>query len=157
MTLQLEPASPADPACQATGQDVYAVTVVARKSGEEALRRAELIQLHSLVTEPVVLRTSSVDKDEIVANGEKNVGLWGTRVEIGTIASCGGRKLTVSHAGTMAHLSEDGAPSSEMSGADLSGQWELRSPLNKTEQLQPSSRPRLLKLLVRGRCRQEPQ
>jgi len=154
MAMEMEPEA-RDPDCQAVGRDAFALTLVAGKGPEELSRKVEVVQLHGQSAEPVVIQTNAIEGVQVIARGEKNVALWGDRVEVVNVAACGHRSLTVQHAGRAASLGADGASSDALAGTTLSGPWELRSPLTPKEQAQPSLRPNTLKLLATLRCRQE--
>lgn len=154
IAIEQEPEA-SDPECPATGQTTLAITLVARSGEEEADRTVELVSLREPATEPVALATNLIRGDQVVASGEKNVALWGSRVEVATVAACGHRSLVVEHMGKTAWLGADGAPSEALAGSALSGAWELRSALTPKEQAEPALRPGRLKLLATLRCRQE--
>ncbi len=142
--------------CTAVGRETTAFTLVAQRCGKEALRRVELVELHAGAAEPVVLRTSAIEGGDVVARGDKNVELWGERVEVSSIAACAHRDITVQHAGMSASLPADGAPVS-VASTTLSGSWELRSPLSPAEQGDPTLRPKTLAILATVRCKEKPQ
>lgn len=153
MTLQSEPMPEAEPACAREGLDAFALTLVARKAGEEAERKVEIGQIHGTATEPIVLSTNTIVGTDVVASGEKNPKLWDDRVEVATVAACRRRAIHVQHSGRSASLPADGTPSDLLGGTELKGPWELRSPLSPEEQRNPSLRPKVLKVLATVRCR----
>jgi len=154
ITMEIEPEAH-DPDCPAVGRDTVALTLVASKGSEELNRKMEMVQLHGQSAEPVVIQTNAMEGGQVIARGEKNVTVWGNRVEVAAVAACGHRSLTVEHSGRTASLGAEGASSDALSGTALSGPWELRSPLTPKEQAEPSLRPNALKLLATLRCRQE--
>jgi hypothetical protein len=153
MAIQFEPPQEAEPACAAEGLDTFALTLVARKRGEETERKVEIGQLHRTAAEPIVMNTNAIVGSDVVASGEKNSGLWGDRVEVATVAACRRRAIQVQHADKSASLPADGTPSDVLGGTALGGPWELRSPLSPEEQKNPSLRPKELKVLATVRCR----
>ncbi len=154
MAVRTEP-TPATDSCAAAGRDTLALTLVARKHGEEAQQTVEVMQLQTTAAEPVVIRTNAIEGTDVVARDEKNVALWGDRVEVATVAACGGRDIDVRHAGRTAKMPGDGSPSDALAGTTLTGPWELRSPLSRDEQKDPSRRPKELKVFVTVRCKPE--
>ena len=155
LALEAEPALDGDGSCASSGRDTILLTLVARRKGEEAERKVEVVQLHGSATEPVVLRTNVLEGTDVVARDDKNVALWGDRVEVVAVAACRGRAVQVRHAGKVASLAADGTPSAALSGTVLGGPWELRSPLTMEEQKNPSRRPNQLEVVATIRCRPE--
>jgi hypothetical protein len=153
MTLQSEPMSEAEPTCAREGLDTFALTLVARKGGEEAVHKVEIGQVHGTAADSIVLSTNAIVGTDVVASGEKNPRLWDERVEVATVAACRHRAIHVQHAGRSASLPADGTPSDLLGGTVLKGPWELRSPLSLEEQRDPSLRPKALKVLATVRCR----
>ena len=138
--------------CSATG---YALTLVARKNGEEAVKKVELGQLRRNVTEPILLTTTSLAGSDVIASGDKNANLWDGRVEVATVSACRHRPIHVRHENKAVLLSAEGTPSAALVGTTLGGAWELRSPLTLEEQQTPALRPKTLQILATVRCREE--
>lgn len=155
MTFRFEPRQDDENECAVEGLDTFAVTLVARKRGEETVRKVEIGQLHRTAAEPVIMNTNTIDGTDVVASGEKNPGLWGDRVEVATVAACRHRSIQVQHVDRAVSLPADGTPSAALAGTALHGLWELRSPLSLEEQKDPSLRPKDLKVLATVRCRPE--
>jgi len=155
MTLRLEPPRAGEEECAVEGFDTYAVTLVAHKKGEEALKKVEIGQLRHNAAEPILLATTAVVGSDVIANGDKNVQLWGGYVEVATVAACRHRSIHVQHDNKSVALSPDGAPSAALAGTTLNGSWELRSPLTPEEQQTPALRPKTLQILATVRCRGE--
>jgi hypothetical protein len=95
MALRMEPPEGGERDCGATGRDTFALTLVARKHNEERESKVEVVQLKGAGSEPIVLRTSRVDGPDVVAIGEKNMALWGERVQVATVAACQRRVVMV--------------------------------------------------------------
>jgi hypothetical protein len=150
-----EPRAPGDDGCASTGRNVLSIVLVARKGAEEQQRPVEVVQLHPDATEPVALRTTAVDGHDVLASGEKNLELWGSEVEIATLAACGHRAIEIRHAGKVIQLPSTGTASVALAGAPLGGQWEMRSPLTRDEFATPALRPKELKVVATLRCKQE--
>ena len=155
MTFRLEPPRAGEEECAVEGFDTYALTLVAHKNGEEAIKKVELGQLRRNVAEPILLPTTSLVGSDVVASGDKNVKLWDGRVEVATVAACRHRSIRVQHDNKGVDLSPDGVPSAALAGTTLGGSWELRSPLTPEEQQAPALRPKTLQILATVRCREE--
>lgn len=155
MTFRLEPPRVGEEECAVEGFDTYAFTLVARKKGEEAIKKVELGQLRHNATEPILLATTALVGSDVIASGDKNVKLWGGHVEVATVAACRNRALHVQHENKSVDLSPDGAPSAALAGTTLGGSWELRSSLTPEEQQTPALRPKTLQILATVRCREE--
>jgi hypothetical protein len=153
LAIQEEPSEGAASDCLASGQETFALTLTSHSQSNEVERRVELVQLHANATEPIALRANAVEGTNVVATGEKNPGLWESRVEVATIASCQNRPITVEHAGKSAVIVPGNEPSDALSGTPLSGAWELRSTLTDPEVKTPSLRPKELIVLATLRCR----
>lgn len=151
--LQLESSDDGESACRRTGIAVHRATLVAAKRGDEAARAIEFATIAEGATEPVVLRTRQVRGSEVIAPGEKDVGVWGGAVEIVTVAACGARALRALHADREAMLPGDGTPTAAFVGTPLAGAWELRSQMSPEEQNTPEKRPTTLTVLVTIRCK----
>ncbi len=156
MAYSLEAAPAAESSCNARGRETFAMTLVARKGSEEVPRKVEVVQLHESVTEPIAIRTTSLEGSTVVAVGEKNRALWGDRVLIATLASCQSRVVEVRHSGKTAVLPSNGAVSDALSETALAGSCEFRSPLSSDEQKNPALRPKDLEVLATLRCRKGP-
>jgi hypothetical protein len=155
LTIKLEPPAQ-DAACPRSGFDVYAVTLVAKRGGhDDAVRTLELGQEHATSAEPVAVQTQQLSGNDVVGSGDKDVGLWGSRLKVVTISACDGRNVKVTHGGKTASLVAGGPPSRDFEGTDLSGSWELRSPLSPEEITTPSKRPKDIRILATLRCAPE--
>ncbi len=152
MRFELEPAEP-EGDCSRSGLDVIAVTLVARKGGEEAPKKVEIGLVHPSAAERIAFATTRIEDGMVVASGEKSIALWGSRLEIVGVSTCGGRQIQVVHAARSASLDLDGSLSPALAGTPLGGLWELRSRLTPAEQQAPSLRPRLLAIRATLRCR----
>jgi hypothetical protein len=139
--------------CVGTGRETFVFTLNAHSSSAEVERRVELVQLHADATEPIALRTNSVKGTDVVASGEKNPGLWDSRVEVATISACQNRSITIQHAGKSGVIVPGNKPSDALAGTPVSGLWELRSTLTDPEVKTPSLRPKELTVLTTLRCR----
>ncbi len=153
MAMQLEPPQDDERDCAISGRDIFALTLVARKKGEEAEHKVEVMQLRRTAAESIVISTNAIEGTDVVATGEKNVALWGDRVEVVTVAACRSRAIHVQHSSKTESLLADGTPSDRLGGTALGGRWELRSPLSAEEQKDPSRRPKELKILATIRCK----
>jgi hypothetical protein len=147
-----EPALGRKSDCSAAGRDTFEFALVARKRGQEAVRKTEVVQLRESAAEPIDISTTRLDGTDIVAAGEKNPALWTNRVRIATLAVCQHRAIKVLHAGKAVLLPADGTPLDAFSGEELAGSWELRSPLSADEQTHPALRPKDLEVLATIRC-----
>jgi hypothetical protein len=58
LTFRLEPPRTSEEECAVEGFDTYALTLVARKNGEEAVKKVELGQLRRNVAKPILLTTT---------------------------------------------------------------------------------------------------
>ncbi len=155
MTFRLEPPSVGEQECAVEGFDTYALTLVARKGEDEAIKKIELGQLRRNAAEPILLPTTSMVGSDVVASGEKNAKLWDSRVEVATVAACRHRPIFVQHADKTVRLPADGTPSPDLAGTTLGGLWEFRSTLSPEEHQNPALRPKTLQVLATVRCREE--
>ncbi len=155
LAFSLEPGHNGGSNCTTKGRETFAFTLVARKHGQDQVRKVEVVQLHEGGTEPIALRTSSIEGADVVASGEKNTALWSERVQIVTLAACQGRVIRVQHAGMTVLLPATGTPSDALRGTGLAGLWELRSPLSSEEQKNPGIRPKELEVLATLSCRED--
>jgi hypothetical protein len=152
INFSVEPAPLASGRCEASDRETFAFDLVVQKQGKEASKQVEVVRIADGSAEPVVFPTSRLEGSDVVANGEKNPALWTGSVRIGTLASCQKRPIEVEHSGKTVLLTADGSPSDALAGAELTGTWELRSPLDPQEQANPRLRPKQLEIMATLRC-----
>jgi hypothetical protein len=152
MDVALEPQPDDSGTCPGWGHETLAYMLVATKGGKKAQRRIEVIQLRASGADPIAIATTSIDDGTVVATGEKNAALWTSRVRVETVAACQNRLIEVRHAGRTIELAADGTPAQGLSGTELPGTWELRSPMSRDEQKTPGLRPKELEILATFSC-----
>ncbi len=146
-------AQASDDPCAASGQSVTKYTLVARRWGKEVSRPAEVAVIQANAREPIVFSSTDVAKGSVIAKGVKD-DRWGNDFEIATVAACDGRTIEIQHAGKSVEVKPNEPPSSQLAGAELSGEWELRSPLSPAESNDHSTIPNRLRVVVTVRCKQ---
>jgi hypothetical protein len=152
ISFSLEPPPKDESHCSAKGRETFTFTLAAEKSGKDAEEQIEVVQVRDGASEPIAFQTSRLEGFEVVASGEKNPSLWTDRVRIESLNACQNRAIQVEHSGKSVFLSADGKPSDALAGTELTGMWELRSPLKPDEQTTPNLRPAQLEILATLRC-----
>jgi hypothetical protein len=155
MTMAIESPPLGPDACAATGEQTVRLTMVARRHDVEKTAPVEVVRVGRGASEPVVLRTTTIAGNDVVAEGDKAPALWDARVKIVTIASCEGRAIRATHAGKMVSLRADGTASADLDGAPIGGAWEFRTPMSQAERTNPALRPKTLSVLAAIRCKSE--
>jgi hypothetical protein len=131
--------------------DTLEFTIVARKGGEEAIRRIAVLQFPESALDEVVFPTRLIG-DTLVAAGEKSAARWGDRFQVVTVSAPPGRSLEVRHADRKVMI-QGGEASAVLSGTPLEGQWELRSLGLPSELANLTTAPDRLRVDVAIRCR----
>lgn len=155
INFSVEPVPLASGRCSAAGRETFAVDLMVQKHGKEAGKQVEVVRIADGSAEPVIFPTSRLEGSDVVAGGEKNPTLWTSIVRVETLASCQNRPIEVEHSGKTVLLGTDGSPSNALAGTELTGTWELRSPLNLQEQANPRLRPKQLEIVATLRCQKE--
>ncbi len=154
MTFLVEPEPAGKQTCRASGKETFMFRLAAASGRKEDEKQVELVQLHPVGAEPIVFGTNRMEGDQVVASGEKNPELWTERVQVASLAACDNRNIQVRHGGRAAMLPAGGAPSGELAGTPLAGEWELRSVLTSDEQRNSTLRPKELEILATFACTQ---
>jgi hypothetical protein len=87
LAFRSEPHQNTEPECAAEVFEIFTLTLVARKKGEETERKVEIGQLQRPAAESIVFNANAIVGTDVGARGEKNPGLWSDRVEVITVAA----------------------------------------------------------------------
>jgi hypothetical protein len=155
INFSVEPAPLAAGRCAPAGRETFAFDLMVQKHGKDVGKQVEVLRITDGSSEPVILPTSRLEGSEVVAGGIKNPALWTDRVRIKTLAACESRAIEVRHSDKTVLLPADGSPSGALAGTELTGTWELRSPLSQEERANPRLRPRQLEIVATLRCEKE--
>lgn len=130
-----------------SGGKVLELKLVVEKNGKEANR---IIQVEKLAanTATSITFTTQLHGDTLVAEDEKNPGVWGDRFEILSVSNASGRPLTVLHANRSAVLGKAGNASAAFTGTPVEGKWTFTSLLTPAEKADHSLLPERLQINV---------
>jgi hypothetical protein len=87
--------------------------------------------------------------DTLIAAGINDTVKWGMLFEVIGVASGSSRPLTVTHAGKIADLDQEGNFSDAFNDTPLRGYWEIRSMLTNEERYNLENVPDMLSIVVK--------
>lgn len=121
--------------------------LVVKKGKDEVSRPIEIIVLPKQSSNLIVFSTT-LSGDTLVAADEKNPERWGNRFEIQSIASACNRKLTVSHAAINAEVDELGTLTTAFAGTPVEGPWSFKSLMTEAEKADHTLAPETLRIKI---------
>jgi hypothetical protein len=128
-----------------SGNRMLEMKLVVEKGGKEVNR---IVQVEILPTNSTTSITFSTKLrgDTLVAEDEKNPGVWGDRFEILSVSNASNRPMTVSHGNRTTVLDEAGTPSNVFAGTPVEGKWTFMSVLTPAEKADHSLLPERLQI-----------
>ncbi|MCW3106843.1 MAG: hypothetical protein JWQ09_1349 [Segetibacter sp.] len=128
-----------------SGGKVLEMKLVVEKGGKEVNRIVQVEVLPKNSTTSITFNTE-LQGDTLVAEDDKNPGVWGDSFEIFSVSNASNRPLTVSHANRTASLDKAGTPSNAFAGTPVEGRWVFKSLLTPAEKADHSLLPERLQI-----------
>ncbi|MDQ6813623.1 MAG: hypothetical protein M3040_07805 [Bacteroidota bacterium] len=128
-----------------SGGKILEMKLVVEKGGKEVNRVVQVEVLPANATTLITFNTE-LRGDTLVAEDDKNPGIWGDRFEILSVSNASGRPLTVTHDNRTAPLDKSGAPSAAFAGTHVEGRWSFKSLLTPAEKADHSLLPERLQI-----------
>jgi len=128
-----------------SGGKILEMKLVVEKGGKQVNRVVQVEVLPKNSTTSITFSTALVG-DTLVAEDDKNPGVWGDRFEILTVSNASNRPLIVTHANRTASLDKAGTPSNAFAGAPVEGRWVFKSMITATEKADHSLLPERLQI-----------
>ncbi len=137
-----------------TPQQTTVFTLTVRRLGKTKFARQE-VSLLDPATPPTVADTTGAlgaDSLQVIARWDSTV--WDSRARVLEVFGRSGRKLAVRHAGRLALVAADDAPSSTLRDTPLAGDWVIHAALADGEVIGDSTHPPppRLRLGIRFSC-----
>jgi hypothetical protein len=107
-------------------------TLSVRRNGKEVAKHIEVQVIPAGASDLIVFLTT-LKNDSLIAAGTKNTARWGLQFAIGAVSNNSNRPIDIVHGGRIVHLQPGEQGSKSLSGAIVSGYWQLRSPLTPAE------------------------
>jgi len=124
---------------------VLEMKLVVEKGGKEVNRVVQVEVVPKNSTTSITFGTE-LRGDTLIAEDDKNPGVWGDRFEILSVSNASNRPLTVTHAGRTASLDETGTPSNAFAGTPVEGRWSFKSLLTAAEKANHALLPERLQI-----------
>ncbi|GEO09368.1 hypothetical protein SAE01_18640 [Segetibacter aerophilus] len=115
-----------------SGGRVLEMKLVVEKNGKEVNQVVQVEMLPKNTTTSITFSTE-LRGDTLVAEDEKNPGVWGDRFEVLSVSNASGRPLTVTHANRTASLNKSEMSSNAFAGTPVEGRWIFKSLLTQAE------------------------
>ena len=128
-----------------SGGKILEMKLVVEKGGKEVNKVVQVEVLPNNSTTSITFSTQ-LRGDTLVAEDDKNPGVWGDRFEILSVSNASNRPLTVTHANRTASLDKAGTPSRIFAGTPVEGRWVFRSLLTPAEKADHSLLPERLQI-----------
>jgi hypothetical protein len=128
-----------------SGTRILEMKLVVEKGGKEINRVVQVEVLPKTSTTSITFATE-LRGDTLVAEDDKNPGVWGDRFEISSVSNASNRLLTVTHASRTASLDKTGTPSNAFAGTPVEGRWVFKSLLTPAEKADHSLLPERLQI-----------
>ena len=128
-----------------SGGKIIEMKLVVEKGGKEVNQIVQVEMLPKNSTTTITFSTE-LRGDTLVAEDDKNPGVWGDRFEILSVSNASNRPMTVTHANRTALLDKSGTPSNAFAGTPVEGRWTFKSLLTAAEKADHSSLPETLKI-----------
>jgi hypothetical protein len=124
---------------------ILEMTLVVEKGGKEV---NEVVQVEMVPknTNTTIAFSTELRGDTLVAEDDKNPGVWGDRFEILSVSNASGRPLTITHANRTASLDKTPTPSAAFAGTPVEGRWTFKSLLTPAEKTDHSTLPERLQI-----------
>lgn len=128
-----------------SGNKILEMNLVVEKNGKEVSQVVQVAMLPKTSTTTITFPTA-LRGDTLVAEGDKNAGVWGDRFEIVSVSNTSGRLLTIIHAGRTALLDKTAIAPDAFTGTPVEGSWIFKSPLTPAEKTDHSLLPERLQV-----------
>ncbi|MEO5892735.1 MAG: hypothetical protein ABIQ31_20975 [Ferruginibacter sp.] len=128
-----------------SGGKVLEMKLVVQKGKKEVNQVVQIEVLPASSTTSITFSTR-LSGDTLIAEGDKNPGVWGDRFEISTVSNASARHLEVSHFNRTGSPDKDGAPSNNFAGTPVEGKWVFKSLLTPAEKADHSLLPERLQI-----------
>jgi hypothetical protein len=126
-----------------SGGKMLEMTLVVEKNGKEVNQVVQVEMLPKNTITSIAFNTE-LRGDTLVAEDDKNPGVWGDRFEVLSVSNASGRPLSVTHANRTASLDRDSTPSPAFAGTPIEGRWIFKSLLTGAEKADHSLLPERL-------------
>jgi hypothetical protein len=124
---------------------VLEMKLVVEKNGKEVNQIIQVEMLPKNAATSITFNTV-LRGDTLVADDEKNAGVWGDRFEVLSVSNASGRPITITHAGRTASLGQSETPSNAFAQTPIEGRWVFKSLLTPAEKADHSLLPERLKI-----------
>jgi hypothetical protein len=124
---------------------ILEMKLVVEKGGKEVNKVVQVEVLPKNSTTSIAFSTE-LRGDTLVAEDDKNPGVWGDRFEILSVSNASNRPLTVTHSNRTASLDKAGSPSNAFAGTPVEGRWSFKSMLTAAEKADHSLLPERLQI-----------
>lgn len=128
-----------------SGGKLMEMKLVVEKGSKQVNQVIQVEVLPKKTTTSITFSTE-LRGDTLVAEDDKNPGVWGDRFEIFTVSNASKRPLIVWHSNRSFLLNKNASPSNAFAGTPLEGRWTFKSLLTPAEKADHSLLPESLQI-----------